>query len=146
MIAERKARFWRATAGTAAIEFAILAVPFLALSLGVYEFGRACWTIEALQESAAQGARCIAIPQYSCAASGAYSASAATTYVQNIAGGWGVTLPSGDITLTQSTNCGSVAGFAQVQISYNYSTVVGALIPALKNQTINVSSCFPDNA
>lgn len=137
--------FWRATAGTAAIEFAILAVPFLALAFAVFEFGRACWTLEALQESAIQGARCIGVQSSSCYSSGSYSASSTTSYVQGVAGGWGITVPGADIAPTQSTSCGTVAGFAQVQITYTFSTVVGQLIPALANETLTASSCFPDN-
>jgi len=145
MSAGRRKGFWRAVQGTAAIEFAMLAVPFLALGLGIYEFGRACWDLEALQESAAQGARCIGVHQSSCYTSGAFDSSATVTYVQNVANGWGLSVPSADITPTQSTTCGTVAGFAQIQISYSFSTVVGNLIPALNNQTLNVSSCFPLN-
>jgi Flp pilus assembly protein TadG len=141
----RKIGLWRATRGTAAIEFAMLAVPFLGLALGVYEFGRACWTLEALQESAAQGARCIGVHQVGCYASGAYSASGTVTYVQNVAAGWGISVPSANITPTQSSVCGTVAGFSQIQISYTFSTVVGTLIPSLASQTFNVASCFPDN-
>ena len=133
-------------AGTAAIEFAVLSVPFLGLCMAVVEFGRACWTMEALQESAAQGARCVGVQSSPCYSGGSYSATSTTTYVQNVASGWGVSVPSADITPTQSTTCGGVSGFAQVQVSYTYSTVVGALIPSLQNFPINVTSCFPDNS
>jgi hypothetical protein len=145
MRARLKFRLWSATNGTAAVEFAILAVPFLAMAFGVYEFGRACWTMEALQESAVQGARCIGVHQSGCYVSGGFSATGTVTYVQNVASGWGISIPSADITPTQSTSCGTVPSFSQVQISYNFSTVVGQLIPSLQNQTMNVASCFPLN-
>lgn len=145
MSAVSRSRFWRAIAGTAAIEFGILAVPFLGLAFAVFEFGRASWTLEALQESAVQGARCIGVQSTSCYSSGSYSASATTSYVRNVASGWGISVPAADITPTQSTTCGTVAGFAEIQISYNFSTVVGKLIPALRNRTLNVTSCFPNN-
>jgi hypothetical protein len=122
-----------------------LAVPFMALVLAVFEFGRACWTLEALQESAVQGARCIGVHQSGCYASGSYSASGTTSYVQSVTRGWGIAVPVADITPTQSTTCGTVAGFAQIQISYNFSTVAGLLIPSLRNRTLAVSSCFPNN-
>ncbi|HEY3777449.1 MAG TPA: TadE/TadG family type IV pilus assembly protein [Rhizomicrobium sp.] len=137
--------FWRAAAGTAAIEFAFLAVPFMALAFAVFEFGRACWTLEALQESAVQGARCIGVQSSSCYSSDSYSASATTRYVQGVAGGWGITVPTANIVPVQSTTCGTVAGFAQVQITYTFSTVVGQLIPALTNRMLTATSCFPDN-
>jgi Flp pilus assembly protein TadG len=123
----------------------MLSVPFFALSLGIYEFGRACWTLEALQEATTQGARCIGVHQAGCYGSGAYSASGTVTYVQNVATGWGISVPGADITPTLSTTCGSVAGFAQIQIAYNYTTVVAGLIPSLGNEQMTVSSCFPNN-
>jgi Flp pilus assembly protein TadG len=137
--------FRHANGGTAAIEFAFLALPFLTLAFAIFEFGRACWTLEALQESATQGARCIGVQSSSCYSGGSYSSSATTTYVQGVAGGWGISVPSADIVPTQSTSCGTVAGFAQVQITYTFKTVVAKLIPALANQTLTATSCFPDN-
>lgn len=139
------ARFGRAIAATASIEFALLAIPFLGLSFGIYEFGRASWILLAIQESAAQGARCIGVQQSGCYASGSYSSSGTVSYVQSVASGWAVTLPAADITPTQSTTCGTVSGFAQVQISYQFVTVASRLIPSLANQTLSVSSCFPNN-
>jgi Flp pilus assembly protein TadG len=137
--------FLRARGGTAAIEFGFLAVPFLTLALGVVEVGRACWTLEALQESASQGARCIGVHQSSCYSAGSYSGSSTTTYVRSVASGWGISVPAADITATQSTSCGTVAGFAQIQIAYNFQSVVGGLIPMLANKPLAVSACFPDN-
>lgn len=145
MIGKTARRFWCAAAGTAAIEFAFLAVPFLGLSLAMYEFGRACWTMEALQESAAQGARCVGVHETGCYSGGSYSSTGTITYVQNVAQGWGISVPTADITPTQSTTCGTVAGFSQIQISYTYSTVVGLLLRPLQNFPISVSACFPSN-
>ena len=145
MIGKSTRHFWRSVAGAASIEFAILSVPFFALTLGVVEFGRACWTLEALQESAQQGARCVAVQSSSCYSGGAYSSSTTQTYVRNVASGWGISVPTADITPTQSTTCAGVAGFAQVQISYTYSTIVGALIPSLRSEPMTVNSCFPDD-
>jgi Flp pilus assembly protein TadG len=139
------AGFLRAVSATASIEFAILAIPFFGLSVGVFEFGRFCWTQEALQESVTQAARCIGVHQTSCYSGGVYSASGTQTYVQQVASGWGIGVPTADITPTQSTSCGGVAGFAQVQIAYNFSTVAGALIPSLANVAMTANSCFPDN-
>ena len=145
MMRWRKTRFGKAVRGTAAIEFAMLAVPFLGLAVGIFEFGRMCWTLEALQESAAQGARCIGVHQTGCYSSGAYSSDGTKTYVQTVASGWGVSVPSASITPTLSTTCGTVAGFSQIQISYTFTTVVGLLIPSLSSEPLNVTSCFPNN-
>jgi Flp pilus assembly protein TadG len=137
--------FWSAVAGTAAIEFAFLAVPFAGVTTAVFEAGRAYWTLEALQESAIQGARCIGVHASSCYASGGYSATSTVAHVQNAAKAWGVTLPGSAITVTQNTSCGNVPGFAEVRISYAFSSVAGKLVPALDNFPLSASSCFPNN-
>lgn len=138
-------KFWSAVAGTAAIEFAFLALPFAGVTTAVFEAGRACWTLEALQASAAQGARCIGVKANSCYASGAYSATATLAHVQDVATGWGITIPSSAITVTQNTNCGNVPGFAEVRISYPFSSVAGNLVPGLNNVPLSASSYFPNN-
>ena len=91
----------QAQGGTSAIEFALVAPAFLALLLGTVEFGRLLWTEQALQETAIAGARCMAILQSGCTAGGRYySSSNTTSYVQQVASQWGVTLQTGDIQLT----------------------------------------------
>jgi len=132
--------------GTAAIEFAVLAPALLLLAFGIFEFGRYAWAVEAIQESASAGARCVGIGQSSCEASGTYSASATATYVTGVAAGWGLTIPTSDVTSNNSTSCGGVTGFSQVQISYVFSTVVSKLIPSLSSKTVTATSCFPNNA
>ncbi|HEY1613542.1 MAG TPA: TadE/TadG family type IV pilus assembly protein [Rhizomicrobium sp.] len=142
-----KRGLWRAVRGTAAIEFAVLAPALLTVAYGVYEFGRMAWTLEALQESATQGARCAGIKQTSCETGGAFSSSATATYIQGVATGWGLTIPSADITATGSTTCAGVSGFAQVQISYVFNTTVANLLPSLANgATLTVKSCYPVNS
>ena len=139
-------RFWTAVAGTAAIEFAFLAVPFVGVTTAAFEAGRAYWTLEALQDSATQGARCIGVKANSCYLSGAFSAPSTVAHVQNVAQAWGVELPSSAITATQNTSCGNVPGFAEIRISYTFSSVAGNLLPALNNLPLSASSCFPANA
>jgi len=141
----RPHHFWSAVAGTAAIEFAFLVVPFVGVSTAVFEAGRAYWTLEALQESAIQGARCIGVKANSCYLSGAYSATSTVAHVRDVASAWGVTVPGSAITVTQNTSCGNVPGFAEVRISYAFSSVVGKLVPALNNVPLSASSCFPVN-
>jgi Flp pilus assembly protein TadG len=138
-------KFWSAVAGTAAIEFAFLALPFAGITTAGFEAGRAYWTLEALQDSAIQGARCIGVKAISCYSSGAFSATSAVAHVQDVANSWGVTIPSSAITVTQNTNCGNVPGFAEVRISYAFSSVAGKLVPGLNNVPLSASSCFPNN-
>jgi len=139
-------KMWRASAGSTAIEFGILAPVLVAMSFGVYEFGRWAWTLEALQESATQGARCVGIGQSACESSGAYNSSSTASYVQTVAASWGITVPTADITTTNSTSCGGVSGFSQAQISYVFTTVVAKVIPAgTHGTTLTVTSCYPNN-
>ncbi|HEX4160272.1 MAG TPA: TadE/TadG family type IV pilus assembly protein [Rhizomicrobium sp.] len=142
----RSRNFWSNVAGTAAIEFAVLAVPFLGVTTSAFEAGRAVWTLEALQDSATQGARCIGVQSSPCYASGAYSAASVVAHIQKVASAWGVDVPSNAITATEETNCGNVAGFSAVRISYTFSSVAGKLIPALDRVPLSASSCFPHNS
>jgi TadE-like protein len=94
----------RAQNGATLVEFALVAPVFLALLFGTLEFGRALWTQQALQETAIAGARCMALPQTSCATSTgtpptySYSSTMTTSYIQQVANQWGVSLPSANIT------------------------------------------------
>ena len=137
---------FRAKSGTAAAEFGIVALPLLMLALGIFEFARLYWTQEALQESATAGARCAGILQSSCAAGGAYNANNTITYIQQVASNWGITVPTGDITATNTTTCGGTSGFSQVQISYTFKTLVPNIIPiGAAGKTLTVQSCYPNN-
>jgi Flp pilus assembly protein TadG len=139
-------RLFRDGSGTAAIEFGIVALPLLMLVVGVFEFARLYWTQEALQESATAGARCVGILQSSCASGGAYSSANAITYVQGVASNWGITIPTADITPTNSTSCGGTSGFSQVQIVYTFNTLVPNIIPiSPSGQNLTVTSCYPNN-
>jgi Flp pilus assembly protein TadG len=130
-----------ATHSTAAIEFSILALPFLLLVLGIFEFARLYWTQEALQESATAGARCMGILQASCTTGGATA-----SYVQQVAATWGIILPSSDIVTANSASCGGIAGFSQVQINYTFKTIVPYIVPiASGGMTLTVQACYPNN-
>ena len=139
-------RFLRSHGGTAAIEFAMVAAPLLLLVAGIFEYGRLYWTQEALQESATAGARCIAVLQSNCASSGAYSSGSTLTYIQGVANNWGITIPSADITSTNSVSCGGISGFSQVSITYTFKTLIPNLIPiGSSGKSLTVQSCYPNN-
>jgi Flp pilus assembly protein TadG len=142
----RSKKFWSNVAGTAAIEFAILSVPFAGVTTGVFEAARACWTFEALQDSAIQGARCIGVKAGSCYLSGAFNATSAVAHIQSVAKTWGVSIPDSAVTVTQDTSCGNIPGFSEVRISYGFSSVVGNLVPSLNNVPLSASSCFPNRS
>lgn len=138
----------RADGGTAAIEFAIVAPAFLMLLLGTVEFGRLLWTQQALQETAIAGARCMAILQTGCTAGGRYYSSAnTTTYIQQIANQWGVSIPSSGIALTPNATCGGTTGFSQVTITSTFNTAVPQIVLlAAGGTSLSATACFPNNS
>ena len=138
-----------------AVEFAIVAPMFFMLVFGAIEFGRALWTEQALQETAIAGVRCMAIAQTSntalntgsCAASGAYSASNTTSYIENVASGWGLSLTSSNITLSTNVSSGGCAGLSQVTLTSTFNSVVPQLVKiATGGVTLSASACYPNNS
>lgn len=136
---------YRNRRGVTAVEFAILALPLFMLAFGTLEFGRALWVREGLEMSAIEGARCIGILESSCASSGSYSSANATTYIENLAGGWGITLTSANLTLTNNSTNSWCSGLTEVTITYTFQSPVAALISALSNGlSLSGHACFPN--
>jgi Flp pilus assembly protein TadG len=139
--------------GTTAVEFALVAPMFLMLVFGAIEFGRLLWTQQALQETATAAARCIAIAQGSnatsspCASGGSYSATSATTYIQTVASGWGLSIPGSDISLNTSVPSGGCQGLSQVTLTSTFNSVVPNLIElSTGGVTLTASACYPNNS
>ncbi|MDR3513726.1 MAG: pilus assembly protein [Caulobacteraceae bacterium] len=129
--------------GATAVEFALVVGPLLLLIFGVIEFGRALWTLNALQETASAGARCMGVLNTSCAASGAYSASSATSYIEQVASGWGIGLTASNISLNNAATCAGVSGFSQTTITYTFNTPIPMITP-LVGDPFKVTACFPN--
>ncbi|HEY3908747.1 MAG TPA: TadE/TadG family type IV pilus assembly protein [Stellaceae bacterium] len=134
----------RGRSGATAVEFALVAPMFLALVFGTIEFGRLLWTEQALQQTAIAGARCVAIAQGKtqnspCASGGT------TTYVQNVAKGWGVTLAT--ITPNTSASCGAGGGFSEMTLTSTFNSVAPGLVQlATGGITLTASACYPNNS
>jgi Flp pilus assembly protein TadG len=141
-------RLWRASGGASAIEFAAVIGPLMLLIFGVFEFSRLLWTREALQETAAAGARCMGMNSTSCDASGSFSSSNTNTYIEGVANNWGVTLTAGNITLNNNTTCAGVSatnGFSSVTITYTFNSIVPGLTSALSGgKSLTSTACFPN--
>lgn len=142
----------RACSGATAVEFALVAPMFLMLVFGTIEFGRLLWTEQALQETAIAGARCVAIAQGSnpthspCASSGSYSSTTAISYIQGIASGWGLSLPSANISPTPAGS-GGCAGLSQVTLTKTFNSVVPNLIHLGSGGIpLTASACYPNNS
>ncbi len=142
-------KLWRDRSGASAVEFALALGPLLLMMFGVEEFGRLLWTREALQETAAAAARCMAMTSTSCAAAGAYSASSTGAYVKSTASNWAVTLADANITLNNNTTCAGVSapnGFSSVTLSYTFQSVVPNFLSALSSgKALSATACFPNN-
>ncbi len=135
-----------------AVEFAILALPLLMLVFGTLEFGRALWVREALQMTAVQAARCMGILSSSCASSGAYSSSNTTTYIENLAAQWGVTLTGANLTTLTRNSSNSwcqVTGtsLSEVTISYTFQSPLAGLLSALASGlSLSGHACYPNDS
>ncbi len=137
--------------GVAALEFALVSVPFLMLTLGTLEFGRLVWTRQAIEMAAAQGARCIGVLSSSCASGGAYNSANATSYIEGVASSWGVTLIDSDVVQTNNQSSGACSGMSvhisQVTINYTYQTVVPGLLSMLAGgDALTAQACFPNQS
>jgi Flp pilus assembly protein TadG len=138
--------------GMAAIEFALVAPMFVMLVFGTIEFGRLLWTKQALQQTAIAGARCMAIAQGAiqsspCASGGSYSPTSTQTYIQNTASGWGLSVPTTNITLdTSGSDCGGTSGLVEAKITNTFTTPVPAIVLlAAGGTTLTAIACYPSN-
>ena len=134
-------------AGAGAVEFALVLGPLIFLILGAMEYGRLLWTKQALQETAIAGARCMGVLATGCASGGAYSSTSATAYIQGVASGFSLTVPTANVTLNRAASCAGVSGFSSVSISYAFQAAVPVLLGAASNtMPLTASACFPNNA
>jgi Flp pilus assembly protein TadG len=145
MIRSSILRLCRARGGNAAVEFALVLPPFLMLVFGTVEYGRLLWTMQALQETATVGARCMALSQSACAFGGSYNAANTTSYIQGVAQSWGLTIPGGNISPSYNTTCGGTSGFSTVTIKTTFTSVVPkvVLLPG-SGKSLSATACYPD--
>jgi Flp pilus assembly protein TadG len=140
-----------ACGGATAVEFALVLPMFLALVFGSIEFGRLLWIKEALQETAIAGARCVAIAQGTtqdspCASGGSYSATETNSYIQTVASGWGLSVPTSGISLNAAASCGGTSGFSQVTLTSTFTSVVPKLVQlAAGGISLTATACYPNN-
>jgi Flp pilus assembly protein TadG len=141
----RMKSFARDTKGAAAIEFALLMMPFLLLTLGAIEVGRIMWTREVLKQVATAGARCMGITQPECGTGAATDTTMATDFVIAEAQRRTLRLATTNVTADAAATCGSVSGFSQVTLTYAYRPVTPLLIPAFGSSlNLTASSCYPN--
>ena len=132
--------------GATAVEFAAVALPLLMIGFGVMEFGRALWVEQALAHVASATARCAGLGLPSCAVSGAYSTTATAAFAQTVGQKWLLPIAANNVTVTTATSCSGMSGssaFVQVSVSYNFTSALATLIPALATKSLTGQACFP---
>jgi Flp pilus assembly protein TadG len=136
------ARFARHCGGASAVEFALVAGPFLLLLFGVVEFSRAMWTRQALLDVTASAARCVAIKQLECTdTSGTYSASKTQNFMTTQAKNLGVAL-SNQIAVQENAACDGLDGFTVVTAHAQFNSV----FPITDIVSFSSQSCFARQA
>jgi Flp pilus assembly protein TadG len=128
-IKERLVGLAKACDGTAAVETAVVLIPFLLLLFGMIEGGFLIWTQSNLQFAVEAAARCAAVNPTVCGSTAAIQSYAASQIV-------GLPITTSSFSVSQPT-CGW-----QVSIVYPYSSS-GFIVPALFSGALNLnaSSC-----
>ncbi len=146
-------RFLWARGGATAVEFALVSPMLLVLLLGVFEYGRYLWTVNALQHTVTMTARCMGVLNPGstgvpgCATGAAFDASKTRAYGEGLGGAWGVPLADSNFTLNASAACGGLANFSQAQVIYVFNTYLPQILPSMSaGYTINETACFPNQS
>jgi Flp pilus assembly protein TadG len=126
----------RDSAGSSAVEFALVAPVLLAFIFLLIEGGRLEWTQQALQEVASNTARCMALGTAPCADTPSIQGYAAARGLA-----WGVTFKAATTTVTANATCNSVSGMNKIAISLPYGGVTG-LLPFAPS-ALTASACAP---
>lgn len=139
--------------GVTALEFAVVAPALIMLMYGTLEFGRLLWTMQGLQMTATEAARCMGILAPSCASGGAYSSDNTTSYIETTANTWGISLTSGSLALltrdSTNTACApatSTLTVSEVTITYTFQTAVPGLLSMLSSNALQGHACFPNDS
>jgi hypothetical protein len=131
--------------GAVLVEFTLILIPFLLVSIGLVELGRFAWNRESLSDIALRAARCMAVELPACGGMGGFNASATEEMIRSEARQRWIDPAALSVSLDRDASCGGVAGFSRVEITYDYRAQFSLpeIVNALDRQ-IEVSSCFPN--
>lgn len=146
MTVSRARKFRKDNTGASALEFALVALPFLLLVIGTIEFSRLLWTRQAMQSLAISTARCMGVLQDNCAASGSYSSTRTTAYLISQAAAIGVPLVATNMSLNAGASCGAIGGFSSVSIAYKFTTVTPIVSGLVGGIPLTATACFPNQS
>ena len=125
--------------GAIAVEFAFIAIPLLLLLIGSLEISRLVWTHHALQDAAANGARCVGLRNPPCVTDGISNQATARGFVQEKAAGWIVFIAAEAVTVEEIAECNGVSGFSRVTVRHEFYSVLNVLTGG----AIETEACFP---
>lgn len=118
-----------ATSGASALEFAIVAPVFLAMLLGVVEFGRMAWTQTSLQYAVQRAARCASLGLTQCTTVSDVQSYAAASLNA-------VAVAAGSFSVSSCANNGT-----EVSVSVPFTFVLPGLFPW--RPYLASASCYP---
>ncbi len=128
---------WRHVGGASAVEFAILAPVLLGFIFLIIEGSRLLWTEQAIQEVAANAARCMAIGTAPCKTSAEVQA-----FAQSRGADRGVTLTLQTIATASNQTCNGATGMSKVTITLPYTSPIKGLLPGAPS-TLQAVACYP---
>lgn len=123
-------RIQHRNSGSAAVEFALIAVPVFLLLFGTIEFARLYWTSSVLNDTAAIAARCIGFPEPDCVdESGQRNEVKTKMKIRDTSKGKGVLVDEERIFISFDSSCNNNGAYVQIIIELNFETVLGQHIP-----------------
>jgi hypothetical protein len=131
--------------GAVLVEFALILVPVLLMSVGLVELGRFAWNREALSDIAIRAARCMAVQSPDCRSGGEYDAAAAEAMILSEARQRWIDVTELEVVLDRDAQCGDLPGYSRVELRYRYRPrfTLPAVAEALGGD-LEVSACFPN--
>ena len=121
-------RLLRSRAGTTAVEFALVALPFVALIFGIIDFSRLVWTQSAMQFAVEKAARCAALNAPVCGT---------PALIQTYAGSQMLAPGVPDAAFSYAVSaCGR-----SVSVTAKFTFILGDLLPS--PLTLKAQSCYP---
>ncbi|RYD86605.1 MAG: pilus assembly protein [Sphingomonadales bacterium] len=130
-------RLLRDVRGITAVEFALVAPPFMMFMFLMVDGARAVWTYQTLQAVATDAARCAALGRSNCDTTGEVQ-----QYAVDRANGFGVPLTLAQVALNTAAICSTVSGMTQVTITKSYQGATTKLLPS-SISSLTTNSCFP---
>lgn len=125
---------------SASLEFAFVALPFMLVMFSIIAGGMLLWAKNAVQLTATQTARCVAIGSLDCVDPTAYAKALLST--------WGVSsaLPAISVTVTTGATCGTSVGHYVAVTITGASGALGQMVPGLAGTDLVANACYPTGA